>query len=475
MHIAIVSSAFAPFLDSTRPQAEPAAALAKALVLQGHEVTALLPMLEGVDPLSLGLARRLRPVKIELDGREEALFSYEGRTPGGVGLVVLDHEALLREAPSLETGEGPERARRALLFARSALQWARHADPPPDVLHGHGWLGALLHLEANDTLPLAWTLYDPTGHPVLVEVAATSAPDATPIDRLADAAARAGHVALPSRALAEALEEGHRYPELSARLRRDAVQLHPILHGLDEARWNPATDPLLEFHFDMEDPRGKTRAKAAMQLRLELPSEEAIPLLLAEALRQEQAAPLIESLPAVLHNEVQLLVLLGNEVGEEHAARLRSFPQRFPDRVRVLDGTSPRSVHRALGAADLFLLPEAWASTAEPAQAAQRYGALPVASLASAHADVVVDCDSALSTGTGFLFDPQEGEASLVACVQRATAAWHRREPFEALRRRVMRLDASWHRAASRYERFYRNLMEAGRPASSEEEPPPAR
>ncbi len=452
MRIVHVSSAFAPFLDSDHPRAEPVAALAKALVLRGHEVVAVLPMLEGVDPLALGLARRLRPVKVSVSGEEQALVAYEGRTPGGVRLVLLDHEQWLRDVPSLGAGEGTAAARRTLLFARGAARWAQQADPPPDVLHGHGLLGALLLL-ASEGSPVAWTLYDPEeriggpeGIEWLREALSLQEPSLT-----AAAMVEARHVALPSRALADALLEG---------ASSQGVILHPIPGGLDEAVWNPVTDPLLEAHFDAVDLRGKRRGQAALRHRLELPTEREVPLLLADALRADQARPLAGALPAILHNEVQVLVLLGSDLPEDLSAPLHDVQRRFPERVRVLRGDEPRLVHRALAAADLRLLPERWAPGSGPARAAQRYGALPVASLRSAHAEAVVDCDPSLQSGTGFLFDPDEGEEALAACTQRATVAWHERDAFEALRARVMRIDASWQRAAVQYERLYERIGE---------------
>jgi starch synthase len=87
---------------------------------------------------------------------------------------------------------------------------------------------------------------------------------------------------------------------------------------------------------------------------------------------------------------------------------------------------------------------------------AQRYGALPVARATGGLVDTVVDCDAALETGTGFLFEPATAEA-LLGATERAIAA--RTLPrWPALVRRVMKLDNGWEGPARRYDQLYRVL-----------------
>jgi starch synthase len=87
---------------------------------------------------------------------------------------------------------------------------------------------------------------------------------------------------------------------------------------------------------------------------------------------------------------------------------------------------------------------------------AQRYGALPVARATGGLVDTIVDCDSKLETGTGFLFDEPTPDA-LFGATQRAIATFASPR-WSALRRRVMRLDRGWERAARQYEQTYRTL-----------------
>ncbi|HEY3665842.1 MAG TPA: glycogen synthase GlgA, partial [Polyangiaceae bacterium] len=71
--------------------------------------------------------------------------------------------------------------------------------------------------------------------------------------------------------------------------------------------------------------------------------------------------------------------------------------------------------------------------------------------------DAIVDADAELETGTGFLFDSLDAE-SLLGALSRAFSAYGN-PAFARLRRRVMRLDLAWDRAARRYAQVYRKLV----------------
>ncbi|MEZ4408594.1 MAG: hypothetical protein R3A52_19275 [Polyangiales bacterium] len=74
--------------------------------------------------------------------------------------------------------------------------------------------------------------------------------------------------------------------------------------------------------------------------------------------------------------------------------------------------------------------------------------------------DTVIDCDATLASGTGFVFDEATPEA-LYGAVSRGLAAYADEGAFAKLRRRVMRQDWSWDRAAHRYQAVFDALVPA--------------
>jgi starch synthase len=119
--------------------------------------------------------------------------------------------------------------------------------------------------------------------------------------------------------------------------------------------------------------------------------------------------------------------------------------------------------HRLLAAADIVVVPSRYEPCGLVQLYAQRYGALPVASRTGGLVDTIIDCDAALDTGSGFLFDKPTAIA-LTGAVQRAVAAVSLPR-WAALRRRVMRLDLGWDRPARRYAHVYKSILAESPPA----------
>jgi starch synthase len=230
-----------------------------------------------------------------------------------------------------------------------------------------------------------------------------------------------------------------------------------IGNGLDAARWNSLTDPLLPARFDPVDLSGKARCKDALQLELGLPIRGDAPLLASLGSTAAKLLPQIAG--RLLLNDLQLVVL-GGDAGD--IAVLSELGARYEERLRLVPDGDARMRHRLIAGADIVLVPAPDPHQGDLHLCAQRYGALPVARKVGAMADTIVDCDAELVTGNGFVFEHADPE-ELLAVTQRALAAFAKRKPFDALRRRVMKQDVSWERAARRYEYVYK----ATRPGQS--------
>jgi starch synthase len=221
--------------------------------------------------------------------------------------------------------------------------------------------------------------------------------------------------------------------------------------GLDYALFNPATDTAVPARFDAQDPSNKGRCKSSMLNDLGLELELDRPLVLATAAGARESQLLVAALPALLKNDIAVIATVADPTA---AAELERLIGEYPSDLARLKDQSEAGRRRALAAADFAICLEEGARTSSALQAAQRYGAVPVALARGAVVDAIVDCDAELETGTGFLFDSLETQ-SLLGAAARALAAYG--SPGHArLRRRVMRLDLSWERVARRYAQLYR-------------------
>jgi starch synthase len=443
MDVLMVTAELAPFARVT-DAGDVVFALAKGLKQLGHRVTVALPRYAAFEEHGLLLARRLTPLPV--DGSEVTVF--DGQLSSGVELVLFDVPGL--SAPGeLAVGEPPSDQLAAfdrLGRAAAALVRQRREQQPFEIVHAHDWAGGLVapHL-GTGAPPLVLSVYD----------ARCSA--------LKVALGSARCVVSPSPSYAAMLAEPAVSGPLASAFSALPEPVFGIASGLDYATHNPATDAVLEARYDAEEPSAKARTKGVVlrELRLELDILKPLVLFAGPLDRAHGADALLEALPELLRLPAAFVVAASGST--RLLSEFQALAAERPELLACLVAKDEAAVRRLHAAADLALVLPRDAPCETAQLVAQRYGALPVAFAAGTVVDTVVDCDAALETGTGFLFDGLEGDA-LVGAVQRALSASAAEEPWARLRRRVMRLDLSWDRPARRYAQVYRRALE---PAAS--------
>ncbi len=473
MRLLFVTPELTPY-SGTSPLGDACWALPKALRARGHEVTILSPLYGFIDPAARGLARRLRKVSAQLGEERVAFEVYDARTAAGIDVVFLGHEELFRSCRSLPTGDDPQDGVRYGAFCRAAVEVARAADKPFDVVHCHEWQAALVPVFARAEgveLGTVLTVHDVRAQGLFPRelVARLGLPaDYFGIDGLefyGKTCLLKGGVLFADRVTTvspsyarEITREGA--GGLEGVFRKRDKELVGITGGVDVAVWNPATDAYLEARFDPMDLGGKRRNKAGLQRDLGLPQRDDVPLLgvLGPLHPSSGLDAIARIIGRVMRNDLQVAIIPDAAPSDESLVTvLEEHSRRWPDRLVVRADGNEALAHRALAGSDLVLVPPQQAPGGSLQMRAHRYGALPIGHAHGAVADTVVDCDAKLSTGTGFLFTSAEDEAMLAA-IQRATAAFAMRSAFEKLRARAMRIDHSWERSAYLYERLYESL-----------------
>lgn len=465
MDIVFITAEVAP-ISGDGPAALVAQALPKALRGLDHKVTVLSPLYRQVDPGALSLARRLSKVEVEVDGESYALEVYDGRSAAGVELTFLGHEELFKSTDAIEDADQALTAKRAGVFAKGAAGLL--AIREYELAHGIGWVGAgaisaVAAHEGCQSLLKVVTVTDGASGAFDASLAKVTGLDADAlaveggINFFAAGLRAANRSATMSPGYARALNADGATSPLAAVAAALEAPLEGILHGVDVSVWNPVTDSLLPSRFDPIERSGKARCKSDVQRGLELPVRDDVPLLFAygSGAANDGLELLADATPALVRNDVQLVVCL-KEDDSELADRFTELSTRWPDRVQLRSGAGKELIHSATAAADLAVVPCRSGASAHWVMVAQRYGAAPIAHAVGALADAVVDCDAALETGTGFLFE-EPSEESLLAALRRAVASFTKGEAFSALQSRVMQLDFSWERSARMHEMVYRD------------------
>jgi starch synthase len=229
------------------------------------------------------------------------------------------------------------------------------------------------------------------------------------------------------------------------------------VNGVDYGVWNPATDSNLPARFDAEDASNKARCKGALRKELGFSLEHDVPIVasVGRVVTQKGSDLVADLVPRLVRGSAVQMVIAGT--GDENlVGKLNAAAQKARGNVVYAGAASEALVHRIFAAADIVLVPSRFEPCGLVQLYAQRYGALPVARATGGLVDTIVDCDAKLETGTGFLFDDATTDA-LYGATQRAIAAYSSPR-WGTLRRRVMRLDRGWERAARQYEQAYKAL-----------------
>ena len=247
---------------------------------------------------------------------------------------------------------------------------------------------------------------------------------------------------------------------LGGLLRERSQVLSGILNGIDISVWNPQTDPHIAARFSASDMAPRAANKSALQHRLGL-EQAPNSLLLGVVSRlswQKGLDLLLESLPAILREEMQLVVLGSGDL--ELQERYRAAAQANPGRIAVTIGYDEALAHLIQAGVDALVVPSRFEPCGLTQLCALRYGAVPIVSRVGGLADTVVDVEEAGredGAGTGFTFGPVTAE-NLAGTLRRANNLWRDQQAWRRLQSNGMSKDVSWRNRASRYADLYREV-----------------
>jgi starch synthase len=244
-------------------------------------------------------------------------------------------------------------------------------------------------------------------------------------------------------------------------LLRRAPVLAGILNGVDNAVWNPATDPHLGANYSAADLAGKAKVKEKLQRELGL-AVDASRLLVGVVTRlaHQKGVDLLVKAMHTLAAEGLQLALLGS--GDPPLERqLTWLASQMPEAVSISFGYDNELSHRIIAGADVVAVPSRY----EPCGLTQlyglRYGSLPVVHAVGGLADTVIDANEAnlkADRATGFSF-VNATETALHATLHRAQRLFADQARWQQVMRRAMAQDFSWDEAAKHYLELFRQVV----------------
>ena len=245
------------------------------------------------------------------------------------------------------------------------------------------------------------------------------------------------------------------------RQRRDV--LVGILNGVDEAVWNPATDPYLAARYTPENvAQGKPRCKADLQARLGLPQRADVPLVgFIGRLTHQKGVDLIADVMADWCDRTGIQwAILGKGEANYHQM-FTELAAAYPNQVAVRLEQSDPLAHQIEAGADMFVMPSRYEPCGLNQMYSLKYGTVPVVRETGGLADTIVDARAetlASGTANGFSFREDNAQA-LSETLARACDAYRQPATWKQLIQTGMRQDWSWTRSAREYVKLYEQIV----------------
>jgi starch synthase len=232
--------------------------------------------------------------------------------------------------------------------------------------------------------------------------------------------------------------------------RRDS--LNGILNGIDYDSFNPALDPAIASNFGIPTLERRGLNKAALQVRLGLPTEAETPILaVVSRLESQKGVDLVpQAIRKMGSSKWQLVVLgTGHPKFEQAMERCR---QEFPNQVRVefkYDGGLARQIYAG---ADMLVMPSRYEPCGLSQLIAMRYGCVPLVNAVGGLKDTVLDGE------TGFMI-AKPTAARLATGLRNALTVYPDRGRWRAMQEAGMSQDFSWTVSARQYFQLYRRVL----------------
>ena len=298
MRILQAASEAAPFAK-TGGLGDIAGSLPAALAAEGLEVTLVLPLYTCCRESGLPLVPTGREVRVPVGSETVAgRLWFSPATAGRVDTVLIECDRFYRRERLYGVGaqDYPDNPARFVFLSRATLEAAKTLNLRPDVVHVHDWQTALVPaylktLYAKDPVLGAakslLTIHN-LGYQGLfpaADMALTGLPGDLfnwkqlefwgHLNFLKGGIVFADALNTVSPNYAREIQTEAFGHGLDGALRDRRADLHGILNRIDDATWNPGTDPLIARNYSARDFSGKAACREALREEMGLEASDA--------------------------------------------------------------------------------------------------------------------------------------------------------------------------------------------------------
>jgi len=231
-----------------------------------------------------------------------------------------------------------------------------------------------------------------------------------------------------------------------------------ILNGIDTELWNPATDPMVTYHYDTTNVGvEKKKNKKVLCAKYNLDPNKPLIVFIGRLVGEKAA----DVLPGAIQHAMDktkcgaiFFIIGAGDTATESA--LNYLVQLYPGVYNTFIGYDEKIGHEAYASADFLLMP----SRVEPCGLNQlyalRYGTIPIVRDTGGLHDTVVDMGDPDGFGIKFL---QATEQDIVYSIERAIAVYENKEQMNTMIQYAMRIDHSWESVVEAYKKVYESIL----------------
>jgi len=480
MKILMITSEAVPFAK-TGGLADAVSALSIALSRLGHDVRVVMPRYYRIDRSKL--EHLSGPMGVHPGYQETWTGVYTSTLPGSkVPVYFIDHEqsygrdGVYGTPSETDFADNPQRFS---LLGHAAFQLCRKIKWYPDIIHAHDWAAALapILLKFNErrgefaNTASVFTIHN-IGYQGIYgkhlypytglswdHFYAAGFEDWDRMNFLKAGLVSADKLTTVSPTYAKEIQRPEYGFRMDGILRYRAADLFGILNGVDIDTWNPRTDKLIAANYGPDSLDKKAANKEALQRRMGLPVDPAVPIvgIITRFAEQKGIAELFG--PAYgsayrICSEIKLqMVVLGS--GEQWCEKEVAVLAGSLPNFRAHIGYDESLSHLIEAGSDFFLMPSRYEPCGLNQMYSLIYGTLPIVRRTGGLADTVENYDERTGEGTGFVLENLTPQ-SIYDTVGWAAFAWfNKRDHVRSMQKRGMKKEFGWDTSAKGYLEVY--------------------
>ncbi|KKS32570.1 MAG: Glycogen synthase [Candidatus Amesbacteria bacterium GW2011_GWA2_42_12] len=239
-------------------------------------------------------------------------------------------------------------------------------------------------------------------------------------------------------------------------------KFYGVLNGVDYKSFDPRTDKIIKRNYSSNNLGLRQENKVDLQKEFNLDVSQHTPLLgIVGRLDDQKGLDLVMQTIDFILKECDIQLVVCGQGDDKYRDFFADLEKRYPGAVGthlMFDATLPRKI---FAGADMVLIPSKYEPGGIVALECLRYGCIPIVRATGGLADSVIDYDPTLNTGTGFSFK-NYSSMSFLAAIVRGLETYKAPNVWKKIIKRAMEQDFSWDKSAKKYLDLYRRAIGFG-------------